>query len=131
MASVFQIRSGQLDALDADFRAELVTELCKHLRYHFTETTTTLQDKALRDLVQTTLSRAREFGISDAADCQRFVNLTAAFGWTVDQDEAWIGEYLRDDTVPTPSERLVRVKSRLFRSLQMQQRNHLARQQLR
>ena len=126
-----RIRHEQLDAIDEALRADLVEELVAHLRRHFADAMAAFDDDAARAHVRATLRRARGLGLIRAADLRRFLNLAASFGWTFDQDQAWIGEYLRDEAVPTPSERLGRVKSRLLRDLHMHQSNNRARQQLR
>jgi hypothetical protein len=126
-----RIRHEQLDAIDDALRAELVDELVAHLRRYFAEAMAPFDDDAARDHVRAMLRRARGHGLGSAADLRRFLNLAASFGWSFDQDQAWIGEYLHDEAVPTPSERLGRVKSRLLRDLHMHQSNNRARQHLR
>ena len=126
------VRSEQLAALGRVREAQFIGEMVIHLRSHFPREVAELDDDGLRARIEASLSRARGYALSSKQDCIRFLNLCASFGWNFDQEPSrpWIGEYLRDVEIESPSERLRRVSSRCLRDLKLEENNRKARASL-
>lgn len=124
-----RIRPVQLTAIADGLHPEFVDDMQQHLRAHFPAELASLGDEPLRERVLESLERARDYELTRSDDLRRFLNLAAAFGWDFDRERPWVGEYLRDRSIPQPSERLNRVKSRLVRALRMDAENRRVRRE--
>ncbi len=119
------IRKVQMQALQGSMVDDLAEDMKDHLREHFAEEIADLDDDALHAQVETSLTRAKEHGLTARLDCQRYFSLAAAFGWDFDQ-ESWVSHCLSDEAEP-PSDRLRRVKARYLRQLRAEVQNEQAR----
>lgn len=102
------IRTEQLDLLAKASREEFIEQMCRHLRSHFPPQLRGCGDDVLKSHINDALRRSAGYGLTSRQDCCRFLNLAVLYGWQFDQSAAqqWMRDYLIDETVSSPSERL-------------------------
>ncbi len=106
--AVLTIRKVQLDAFARAERAQFVERMCTHLRTHFTDELSGLDNDKLKEQVSSEIDRAATYGLTTEQDCCRFLSVGAACGWRFEEkpENAWMKACLRDGSVSSPSMRL-------------------------
>jgi hypothetical protein len=107
-AEMLVVRNAQLSVWQRPLQEAFLTVACDHVRAHFPQTVAQLSDKALRGTVGRALHRAARYGLLDARDALRFLNVCAQYSWEFDTavESRWMQALLVDSGIGTPSDRI-------------------------
>lgn len=131
---MFQIRTDQLAGLRASRMSAFERAMEEHLRLHYAEFTRRLErteDDGVRGHVHATARAAIGHGIDDDAGLLIFLELTVAWGPTLDAapDPRWVQGYLEDQDVPSARERIARLHAAVRRREQQEEHNERVREE--
>lgn len=119
------IRRDQLDALRAPAVHELVLELVTHIKHHFPAETAGESDEDLYARVKATLHRAEKYGMQGKRDAYRYVDVSMLYGADFDERPvtAWTVDFLTDEDVSSPSQRMNRLFDEVSYRLEVEESN--------
>ena len=99
---MFMITPPQMQAFS---REMFVSWMVEHLAEFFSEETGALEENDVRSRINTSVEKARRYGLRDHADWCRFVDLTFVIGPDFDA-EPWASAILADDRLTDPAMRM-------------------------
>jgi hypothetical protein len=102
------IRHSQIAHFSSEKRRQFIVAMCRYLREQFHDELWAVDAATLQRQVDTTIHRARNYGLSTERDCCRYLNLAVTYGWDFDRQPQydWMRKILIDTQVTTPSQRL-------------------------
>ena len=120
---MLKIREEQLAALRSTLVRSFHQKLLRHVREYFREETEDRGNGELLDHIRKTLERAGTYGLRAERDLFKYINISMIYGPDFDQKEetAWMREYLNDDDVPDPSQRLHRLHEAVIHRLRREE----------
>ncbi len=119
------IRKEQIDFLMAPKTHQLVHNLMDHAKQHFPEECAPKEDPDLYNQIADTVKRAKKYNIKNENDLYKYVNITMLYGPDFDEQEAtqWTAEYLTDESVSSPCQRLNRLYEEIIYRLEVEENN--------
>ncbi|MEK7408390.1 MAG: hypothetical protein AAB225_25235 [Acidobacteriota bacterium] len=99
------IREPQMRAMGLALFERWMTD---HLRTHFPDQCSGLNDPQLLEFVRLGTQKARSYGFSDEAHCCRYIDLMTILGRDFDSDTElpWARDILTDPAISTPGVRI-------------------------
>jgi hypothetical protein len=105
---MFIIRDAIYDTLGHAAYEDFVARMRIHLRKSFPELCDTLGETKIGQLIEFSVTRAREYWFEAERDICKYTNLMCVFGYGFDRDERlpWAREILESRFPPDPEERM-------------------------
>jgi len=101
------IRREQFKALRVSLIRRFHQELLEHVKTNFVDETEGKSDKELLEHISQALKRAEVYGLKAERDLYKYINVSMLYGPNFDQEEtAWTRDYLVDEDVSSPSQRM-------------------------
>ncbi|MFP2923852.1 hypothetical protein ACLESO_01290 [Pyxidicoccus sp. 3LG] len=124
------LRAEQLRALDAERQELFLTALEGHLQRQFPVFVAMQPVGTLRESIRQAVEQAALLGLETRGDTGIYLNLCAVLGWdfATSPRHAWLGELLRDTSIPSASHRLQLGCQELKRRLALEAQQREARQ---
>jgi len=119
------IRREQFKALRVPLIRRFHQELLEHVKTNFVEETEGKSDKELLEHIRQALKRAEAYGLKAERELYLYINVSMLYGPHFDQEEetAWTRDYLADEDVSSPSQRMSRLYEEVIHRLKMEEDN--------
>ena len=117
------IRREQFKALRVSLIRRFHQELLEHVKTNFVDETEGKSDKELLEHISQALKRAEVYGLKAERDLYKYINVSMLYGPNFDQEEtAWTRDYLVDEDVSSPSQRMNRLCQEVVCRLDVEER---------
>jgi len=117
------LRKEQKDALRILLIQRQILGLVDHVKNHFPDETAGKSDDELFDQIMATLERAEKYGIKSECDVYQYINISMLYGADFDEkgDTAWTVDYLADEDVSSPTQRINRLFDEVVYRLEVEE----------
>ena len=118
------IRKKQLETLRNPRLKQLHRDLLVHVKEHFQAEVAERTDQELLDHIRRALDQAAVYGLRAERDLYLFVNITLLYGLEFDRQDqtAWTREFLEDEAVSEPGQRLALLYDEIIHRLEHMER---------
>ena len=100
------IKPDQLRVFEAALSENFVRRAHAHVQQFFPGVTERVGAANMPKIIQATIARAAEYGISSEQDICTFLDLAIAFGWNFDRERAWAVKCLSEPGYGEPATRV-------------------------
>lgn len=122
---MLKIRSDQMDDFGKDAKDKFVAQMILHLREHFADETKSRSDADLEKHIRGELEDAARFDLAMERDIVSYLHLSMTFGqrFIEREDNAWMRNYLTDESIALPADRIQRLYRAVIRKMEIDAEN--------
>jgi len=117
------IRHSQLLALEQDRQRRFAARVADHLRRYLQPETAHLSDPELHKFAAAAIQRGTAYGLETEPDLCKFCTLAVIFGARFDEDLPFASRILADPSVPSATQRIMRVFQHCIKRLRVEEQN--------